>query len=110
MIYHADRAELVVLTGDQNIYSYSLQRNDGTKLMCTRQLSGCNEDILDLCILPAASPAAFCRVAVVTNSSQVRLLSYGCDESDTDAPFFTSAAALDGHTDIVLAVDTSPDG
>ena len=38
-------------------------------------------------------------LAVITNSSQIRLV----DDS-------FSCTALDGHTDIVLAADVSPDG
>ena len=84
------------------------------ELALERHLVGCNDDILDIAILRgsgADSAEAVAsvgeeghispkfRVAVVTNSAQVRIM---------DETF--SCVSLNGHTDIVLAVDASPDG
>ena len=95
-----------------------------------RQVSGCNDDILDILVIPQpegslpltettsdriadnnsisqsivegnrqnATEKKFL-LAIITNSSQIRLV----DESFSCTP-------LDGHTDIVLAADVSPDG
>ncbi len=60
---------------------------------------GFNDEILDMKTIPAEKKRC-CKVAVATNSPQVRLF---------DLKTF-SAELLDGHKDIVLALDVSPDG
>ena len=113
-------------------------RNKSVKsLQFFRHLIGANDDILDLALLPSlsscydqeeddnisveknetskdatASATATAssnekddssdvkfRVAVVTNSNEVRIMNEGF-----------SCRSLNGHTDIVLSVDASPDG
>jgi hypothetical protein len=95
-------------------------------------LIGANDDILDLALLPSFSSSSYdqkddddisaekdetqkdaivssneeddgsnvkFRVAVITNSNEVRIMNEGF-----------SCRSLNGHTDIVLSVDASPDG
>jgi hypothetical protein len=77
----------------------------GQGLRSNKQLIGNYDDILDMVVLPRLDGTANddceegVRLAVITNSNQVRVV----DENFCSRP-------LDGHTDIVLAVDCSPDG
>ena len=69
-------------------------------LQLEKQIVGNNDDILDLLILPSSSSSSSeFQMALVTNSNQVRIL-----QQDF------SSTPLEGHTDIVLAVDCSPNG
>lgn len=65
-----------------------------------RQLIGNFDDILDMVVIPPENHEdSKLKFAVVSNSSQVRIMN----------DVFTSSP-LEGHTDIVLAADSSPDG
>ena len=77
-------------------------------MFANRQIVGCNDDILDIAFIPKYSDddeddyiknSDEFTLAMATNSPLVRLM----DES-------FSCSLLDGHTDIVLSVDASPNG
>jgi hypothetical protein len=70
----------------------------------SRLLIGSQGEILDMALIPsthAANAAATngFRMALITNSTQVRVV---------DERF--NCTVLEGHRDIVLCVDTTPDG
>lgn len=68
-------------------------------LSLTKQIVGNFDDILDLVLIPSEHSNISSKVAVISNSNQVRIM----DDSFASSP-------LDGHSDIVLAADASPDG
>lgn len=96
---------LLAITTDHNLVLH-----DASTLQPTRCLAGNNDEITDLkCIAPpagaiAASPAvgasAAAKVAVATNSEQVKLF-------ETSG---MSCQLLFGHSDVVLSLDVSADG
>ena len=122
---------LIVVNADSNFAVYSLMQDERTDILArpTSHLMGCNEEILALRMLswPTSdgkvdkttnddgndgesgdgTPAMALddwrdiRVAVATNSPQVRLV------SPRDGFCFQP---LDGHVDIVMALSASPDG
>jgi len=122
--YLSSMSELVAVTTDHNFCSYRIRERSPDDDAATpvinleRQIVGYNDDILDIAFVPRAaaksangdeeadenvmdvvsSPKPFL-LAVVTNSPTVRLM---------DQSFGFSL--LDGHEDIVLAVDACPDG
>ena len=89
---------------------------DGERVLWLhRHLIGCNDDILDMAVLNPpnesrddsnddddniGNPHCGLKFAVVTNSAQVRLM---------DGNNF-ECVSLNGHSDIVLAIDATPDG
>ena len=86
----------------EHLYSliYFTTRVGGEQgLQLEKQIVGNNDDILDLLILPTSSSTPGIQMALVTNSNQVRII----QEDFSSSP-------LEGHTDIVLAVDCSPNG
>ena len=116
---------IVSMTADYNIMSYQLAKGGkkknldiagGRALWLHRHLIGCNDDILDMAVLNPSNDNDEGRkdtsdensdhthhrtkFAVVTNSAQVRLM----DGSNFEC------ASLNGHSDIVLAIDATPDG
>jgi hypothetical protein len=131
VLYSRQDGHLVVVTADSNFIYYSLNGAGDILGKPTRQLMGCNEEILALAMVPlsassssssssapsAAEAAAAAgssdtdtdnsdawrglQVAVAINSPQVRLVSMA------DGYSFRP---LDGHTDIVMSLAVSPDG
>jgi len=115
LMYLPTSGEIIAATADYNFNSYTIDsitsilnndNNDNKKhILPTRQVVGCNDDILDIAFVPKSdndddiSSTNKFTVAMVTNSPQVRLM----DES-------FSCSLLDGHSDIVLSVDASPTG
>jgi U3 small nucleolar RNA-associated protein 13 len=66
-------------------------------------LIGSHGDILDMITIPSATSAAVTgsgKMAVVTNSPQLRILTTSTMQCEV----------LEGHSDIILAVDVSSDG
>ena len=127
--YLPNHHHIVTMTADYNIMTYRFAKidkkkavgdNEGKALRLHRHLIGCNDDILDMAVLNLSSTDDIhsghidndvgddddyhkhCSVkfAVVTNSAQVRLM---------DSSNF-ACVSLNGHNDIVLAVDATPDG
>jgi len=104
------RSELIAVDADHNISFLSLiqsEDEDGPSLLgLNRTIIGHNDEILDLKIIPdpdakdGDGEAKGRRVAVATNSAQVRLFELGS----------YSCTVLDGHTDTVLSIDVSPCG
>lgn len=124
--------ELVVVTADHNFITYELnslsKSNEPVTLASVRNIIGFNDDILDIAYVPRESDddvvdyevdrvgsnnksdsndshgahtksSSKYLLALVTNSPQVKLI----DEK-------YESMHLDGHTDIVLAVDVAPNG
>ena len=85
-----------------------------------RTIVGHNGEILDLSVVPNVGPAEqendHHTIAIATNSSQVRLFGLEHtkeDEVGEDSEVHTALSPrglLDGHTAIVLSIDTSPCG
>lgn len=82
------------------------RRSESTGLETSRHLIGSYDDILGVVSIPGsfstvddASSSYKYRAAVVSNSALVHVI----DEDMRSSP-------LSGHSDIVLAVDASPDG
>jgi len=115
LLYLRGSGQVVVTTADQNICFFSIAdtvESGGSEasLVMSKLLPGCNDDILDLACVPVGTgegtepeegvptPRGSYLLAVVTNSPQVRLM--GGD---------MQCVALNGHTDIVLAVDCTLD-
>jgi U3 small nucleolar RNA-associated protein 13 len=88
---------VVAVDAEHNLTYLSLQTH--RMLHSTRTIVGHNDDILDLKIIPNPSQS-FDRIAVVTNSSQVRLFNINS----------FSCQVLDKHTSTVLCIDVSPCG
>lgn len=119
LIYLPKKKEIMAVTQDYNLCFYSLSsiqsqiKASGSGaaqqfLKPQKLLIGSHGDILDMSLLPArvANNTSDRSVnmdgyelALVTNSSQVRII----DDS-------FSCRLLEGHTDIVLSVSSSPDG
>ena len=99
--YLPSKGELLVSTKDAHFFGFKLQ---GESIVPNRQYVGSHDDVLDMSYLPEhRSPMLGVvkpKLAVATNSSVVRIMSCGSGE----------CRLLHGHTDIVLALDTSPDG
>lgn len=94
---HLLGGEVVAVSRDHLLTLHPLG-GDGAPGPCGRTLVGCYGDILDLCCVPVpGTPEGV--LAVVTNSCSVKLLHPR-----------GGVEVLDGHSDIVLAVDTSPCG
>jgi len=102
--------KIIAVTEDRDFYFFDLQED---KLEApSYQFMGCNDDILDLAIVPGVpvenengeiipvTPQEI-QVAVVTNSAQVRLVAM-----QTGYEF----KSLSGHKEVVLSVSVSPDG
>jgi len=123
VLYAPQDGHLVVVTADSNFIYYGLDGAGDVLGKPTRQLMGCNEEILALAMVPSSSssPSSSAssamtagssdadnsdawrglQVAVAINSPQVRLVSMA------DGYSFLP---LDGHTDIVMSLAVSPDG
>lgn len=91
--FNNETSSLISVHADQNIVFYSL----ATRKL-TRHLIGFNDEIVDACFLSSTSTDS--HVALATNSSLIRV--YSASSAD--------ARLLEGHTDIVLCLDTSVDG
>ncbi|KAG5188335.1 hypothetical protein JKP88DRAFT_267609 [Tribonema minus] len=91
------RHELVAVTDDHN---FRILQTD-QKLRTAKLIVGYNDEIIDIKSIPSPGQES-CerRIAVATNSPQIRIF-------DVDT---FSATLLDGHADVVLALDVSPDG
>jgi U3 small nucleolar RNA-associated protein 13 len=91
--------QLIVADAEHNISFLSLADDPKNFLTSDRTIVGHNDDILDLKIIPSPDGVVN-RIAVATNSAQVRLFdlsNFSCD-------------VLDRHTGTVLCVDVSPCG
>ncbi|KAF7347597.1 U3 small nucleolar RNA-associated protein [Mycena venus] len=94
VIYLPATSSIISVHADQNIMFHSLSTHS-----LTRQLIGFNDEIVDAKFL--SSPAQRdSHLALATNSSLIRIYSI----SDFDARL------LEGHTEIVLCVDTGANG
>ena len=101
------REQLIVPDAEHNISFLSISSDKQMlSLALDRTIVGHNDEILDLKVIPSQVGAnesdseAICRIAVATNSAQVRLFELGS----------FSCEVLDGHTATVLCVDVSPCG
>ena len=102
--------ELIAIDAEHNISFLNITNlgNDtGVPLLnANRTIIGHNDEILDLKIIPNLEGAGedgesnIRRVAVATNSAQVRVFELGT----------YSCQVLEGHTDTVLSIDVSPCG
>lgn len=105
--------EVIAVSGDHNLYLYSIITNNMKDSLATlqqkKQFVGFNDDILDILWMPALKDSnddnilendiSNCKFGVITNSSQIKVFnsSFHC-------------ILMDGHEDIVLAIDVTPDG
>jgi U3 small nucleolar RNA-associated protein 13 len=102
--------ELIAIDAEHNISFLSLiktsepEKGSDTVLGLRRTIIGHNDEILDLKIIPSHGKTTESiesrKVAVATNSSQVRIFELGT----------FSCSVLNGHTDTVLSLDVSPCG
>ena len=118
LLYLPITGEIIAATADYNFNSYTIENisniyndidDNKSRVFANRQIVGCNDDILDIAFIPKYSNddedddyiknSDEFTLAMATNSPLVRLM----DES-------FSCSLLDGHTDIVLSVDASPNG
>jgi U3 small nucleolar RNA-associated protein 13 len=100
---------------DQNVLTYSLRT--GNK---TRQLIGYNDEVIDAVFLSSPSPAPSVNrnpdthLAIATNSSLVRIYPtpdvHAADSTAKGQLNPLNASLLSGHTDIVLALSSAPNG
>jgi len=98
--YLQSKDQLLISTKDSNFFGFHLK---GTSILADRQFVGSHDDVLDISCLPEYKRhdgVVQARLAVATNSAVVRLM--GCGSSECQL--------LYGHTDIVLALDSSVDG
>lgn len=100
--------EVLSVTKDYNLCSYSVVAfvqqlaKSAERIEPSKLLIGSQGEILDMALIPNSSSNASgsgFKLALVTNSTQVRII----NES-------FSCSLLEGHKDIVLCVDVSPDG
>ncbi|KAJ1302212.1 hypothetical protein OPQ81_001036 [Rhizoctonia solani] len=100
---------------DQNVLTYSLRT--GNK---TRQLVGYNDEVIDAVFLSSPSSALAVNrnldthLAIATNSSLVRIYPtpdvHAADASEKGPLNPLNSFLLSGHTDIVLALSSAPNG
>ncbi|CAK5280627.1 unnamed protein product [Mycena citricolor] len=93
-IYLPSTSTIIAIHADQNIIFHSLSTHS-----LTRQLIGFNDEIVDMRLLSIPSQRD-ARLALATNSSLIRV--YSVSEFD--------ARLLEGHTEIVLCLDTTASG
>lgn len=104
--------EVLSVTKDYNLCSYAvsafaqqLSINSGSaasegRIEPSKLLIGSQGEILDMALIPSSGAASSgFKLALVTNSTQVRIINERF-----------SCSLLEGHKDIVLCVDVSPDG
>lgn len=103
--------EVLSVTKDYNLCSYSIASfatqlannlsNTVSRLEPSKLLIGSQGEILDMALIPNpnANVGSSFKLALITNSTQVRIV---------DERF--NCSVLEGHKDIVLCVDVSPDG
>ncbi|KAF7337480.1 putative U3 small nucleolar RNA-associated protein 13 [Mycena sanguinolenta] len=94
VIYLPATSSIISVHADQNIMFHSLSTQS-----LTRQIIGFNDEIVDAKFLSGAAQRDS-HLALATNSSLIRV--YSVSEFD--------ARLLEGHTDIVLCVDTDTNG
>ncbi|KZT27711.1 U3 small nucleolar RNA-associated protein [Neolentinus lepideus HHB14362 ss-1] len=94
-VYLRTTATIVSVHADQNILFHSL-----SSLCLTRQLIGFNDEIVDSAFLSPTPSTRDTYLALATNSSLIRVY----DTAMLDARL------LEGHSEIVLCLDTSADG
>jgi U3 small nucleolar RNA-associated protein 13 len=101
------REQLIVPDAEHNLSFLTLSSDkQRPSLAHDRTIVGHNDEILDLKVIPRhdatneSDSEAVTRIAVATNSAQVRLFELGT----------FSCEVLDGHTATVLCVDVSPCG
>jgi U3 small nucleolar RNA-associated protein 13 len=91
--------QLIVPDAEHNLSFLHMSNKEKPLLTLDRTIVGHNDEILDLVVIPNADSAPT-KIAVATNSAQVRLFELGT----------FSCNALDGHSATVLCVDVSPCG
>ena len=126
MLYLPSRAQIVCVTRDAHFFHFSLPGAAAPTpaLSAARQYTGSHDEVLDIVCLPALRGTFGAkgqgrgrgrggRLAVATNSHIVRIVYQAGDgdeggggEGEGDGAY----QLLYGHTDIVLALDASPDG
>lgn len=95
------RNQLIVPDAEHNLSFLHIKDREPPSLTLDRTIVGHNDEVLDLAIIPNANAdERATRIAVATNSAQVRLF---------DLETF-SCGVLDGHSATVLCVDVSPCG
>jgi U3 small nucleolar RNA-associated protein 13 len=82
--------QMVTITSDQNILFHTFTPQG---LQCCRQIIGYNEEVIDLGFFGSRMD----KLAVVTNSEQLRLYDFSNNDS----------TVVYGHTDTILAMDVS---
>lgn len=114
--------ELIAIDSEHNMSFLNLEGRTATcadaivegkaVLRMDRTIVGHNDEILDLRVIPSVStrngngrddadaPSSLQKVAVATNSAQIRIFELGT----------YSCNVLDGHTETVLSIDVSPCG
>ncbi|KIY50441.1 WD40 repeat-like protein [Fistulina hepatica ATCC 64428] len=95
ILYVPSQSVVASVHADQNILFYSLS----TRTLM-RQIIGFNDEIVDLTYISPSKDRRDTHVALATNSSLIRIY----DVTTLDSRL------LDGHTDIVLALDHDADG
>jgi U3 small nucleolar RNA-associated protein 13 len=96
------RDQLIVPDAEHNLSFLHISDMEHPSVALDRTIVGHNDEILDLAVIPNGgdSAGAATRIAVATNSAQVRLFELGTFSCDV----------LDGHSATVLCVDVSPCG
>lgn len=89
LLYNSKLKSFAVVSVEQNIILYDLK-----SFSCIKQFIGFSDEILDLALLGTNNS----HIAVATNSSDIKLY-----ENST-----MNCKLLKGHTDLVLALSTSP--
>ncbi|CAE6507964.1 unnamed protein product [Rhizoctonia solani] len=115
VLYTPSIHSLSSVHADQNVLTYSLRT--GNK---TRQLVGYNDEVIDAVFLSSPSPAPSVNrnfdthLAIATNSSLVRIYPtpdiHNADTAEKGPLNPLNASLLSGHTDIVLALSSAPNG
>ncbi|KAJ2935352.1 hypothetical protein H1R20_g1742, partial [Candolleomyces eurysporus] len=100
VLYVAQAQTIISIHADQNIVMYSLETRSVSK-----QLIGYNDEIVDATFIrsrppPSSTQPSVDLLALATNSSLIRIYS----------PESLDGRLLEGHSDIVLALDNSSDG
>ncbi|CAO3661060.1 unnamed protein product [Rhizopus stolonifer] len=92
IVYIKSTRTLAVVTNDQNILMYSLER----QLERVKQIVGYNDEVVDITYIGENET----HLAAATNSAQLRV--YNVETQDCDL--------LYGHTDMIISLDRSKDG
>ena len=108
--YLASSGQVMCVTADSHFFHFAIQPG---AMSASRQYTGSHDEVLDIACLAGGGGSGgggSGRLAVATNSPIVRVVAAGLGGGGELGGAGAGYQLLYGHTDIVLALDASPDG